>query len=414
MDGYEQSVLERVDPGADRQQDIESDGVVVDVHAGEKREIAVERSESRILMIDVLRGVCVVGMIIAHLPGDPLSRYSNPSFSPVGLFSGVSVFVGLSGWVAGYAFERHRERYGEQSAFRRIWQRAAKLYVAQLLLLCALGAGVVFGFHGSANWQLFLFESHPLKALILGVALLYEPAYLGILPMFCFFLAITPVVLRELRRGHTRRVLASAALIWAIAAVAIRLPVHSEGVNFGGFNPFSYQILYVLGVVLGEKRFTLNSLAPWWRGKVLAACMVITELFFVLRIDYLRGHRLAAMIDHLGPLFSVLENGPLRILNFATFIVVLSWAMPQLGPVNENNRVIRWLMLLGQNSLLVFVFSILYTYAAGSVLGPNASRNIDIFVALALISALTWASVKLASRSTVGAFVQQAQGQPSA
>ncbi len=275
----------------------------------------------------------------------------------------------------------------------------------------------MLGFHGSASWHLYLFETHPLKALVMGMALLYEPGYLAILPMFCFFLALTPVVLRELRRGHTARVLAGTVLVWAIAAVSRRLPVHDYGVNFGGFNPFSYQILYVLGMVLGEKRFTLNSLAPRWRGKVLAACLVVTEVFFVMRVDYLRGHRLASMIDRLGPMLSGLQNGPLRILNFAAFIVVLSWALPQLGPVNQSNRVSRWLILLGQNSLLAFVFSTLYTYAALSLLGSSPSMNVrivDIFVALTIISALTWASVKLTSRSSAANFAGQTQRQPSA
>jgi hypothetical protein len=91
MDGYEQSVLDEVDLSATRECDTASERVVVNVRADEKPTVAAEHGESRILAIDVLRGFCVAGMIIAHLPGDPLSRYSNPSFSPVGLFSGVSV-----------------------------------------------------------------------------------------------------------------------------------------------------------------------------------------------------------------------------------------------------------------------------------------------------------------------------------
>ncbi len=108
MDRYEQSVLERLDSRATCEQDAADQGVVVEVRTAEKREVPAERGESRILKIDVLRGLCVAGMIISHLPDDPLTRYSNASFSPVGLFSGVSVFVGVSGWVAGHAFDTHR------------------------------------------------------------------------------------------------------------------------------------------------------------------------------------------------------------------------------------------------------------------------------------------------------------------
>jgi hypothetical protein len=367
-----------------------------------------EPGTQRILLIDLLRGMCVVGMIIAHLPGDPLNFVSNAAYSPIGFFSGASIFVALSGWIAGHVYGQHRTLYGNESIFRRIFSRAAKLYLAQMLLLFALGLAVMLHFHGASTWNLYMFQDHPLRAFLMGIVLLYEPGYLGILPMFCFFLVITPLLLYQLQKGQVWRVLTESGLLWLIAGLAGRLPTHNDGINFGGFNPFSYQIIFVAGVVLGETGLKLKSFEPFARGLIIGFSLAFTSLFFVLRVGYLLSGSVMAFIEGLPhPLFSLLQMGPLRMLNFAAFLVVLSWGLSYTRPVAGSTRFVRWLILLGQNSLLAFVFSILYTYAAISLIGyaaPLNARIADIFVAVACVSLLTLLSVVLTVRRSPSVF----------
>jgi hypothetical protein len=271
----------------------------------------------RVLAVDLLRGLCLVLMTIDHFPDSPLQRFSNVDFGPFGFFTTASGFVFLSGWVAGRVYGKHRERYGDASLNRRIWDRMATLYLAQLILILAIGLPVALHFRVARDLGLDLFWIHTSKALLMAATLLYQPGYMGILPMYFFFLLVTPFLLRQLQSGHAWRVLAGSAVVWILSGLFIQLPNNAAGMDLG-FNPLSYQILFVLGIVVGERRLQLDSLRPKLRAWVVPACLLLTVLFYLLRLaDSLSATVTEVLNGPIRPLFSLNEMGPLRILNFA-------------------------------------------------------------------------------------------------
>ena len=83
---------------------------------------------------------------------------------------------------------------------RRVWRRLRAIYLTHLALYVAILVMVVLHVPGSSTWHFDLFSKNPWKAVWLGVSLLHEPKLLAILPMYCFFLALTPFLLWELRK----------------------------------------------------------------------------------------------------------------------------------------------------------------------------------------------------------------------
>jgi hypothetical protein len=360
-----------------------------------KNDIGIEKLGSRRnLAIDGLRGFCLLLMTMDHLPGNPMARVSNWRYGPFGFFTAASGFVLLSGWVTGQVYGRYRQARGGKAVIRRILHRMAKLYLAQLILISGVCIAVELHWRGTFTDELVLFRTHPLKALLMGIALLQQPEYLGILPMYFFFLVLAPLVLWQVQTGHRWRVVFLSGAVWLITGLIFELPNNSTGVNFG-FNPLSYQLLFVIGMVLGEARFQLESFKPQIRKLMVVSSFALAAMFFALRLGYAFLGSVKVIVDRRHSFFSLDKMGPLRVLSFAVFAVVLAWILQKKKLINTNNAPSRWLILLGQNSLAVFVWSILLTYAITAVLPANASvglRIADFFFASASLTIPAWLS----------------------
>jgi hypothetical protein len=341
-------------------------------------------------MIDGLRGICLVFMTAHHLPGNVLSPFSTSQYGPFGFFTSASAFVFLSGLIAGKVYGGYRRTHGDRFLWRRIAARFRKAYIAQIAIVVVLCFACQFHLPSlSASGQLDLFHQNPWKALLLGAALLYQPEFLGLLPMYLFFLIFTPLLLWQLQAGHARRVMTCSVLAWACSGLFIRLPMHPDGVLFGSFNPLGYQILYVVGLVFGEKGWQLDDLAPSVRKQIVAISTGLTLSFFLLRLAYASDESYRALLDRMHPLFSLIQMGPARVLNFAAFVIVLIPLIPRVRAAVQYAFPARWLVSLGQNSLSVFIWHILAVYAARCVLTPASPelwRIADLVVAIASLS----------------------------
>jgi hypothetical protein len=340
----------------------------------------------RNLLIDALRGLCFVLMTADHLPENLLRRFSNTMYGPFGFFTAAAGFVFLSGLVAGVVYERYWQIYSPRAMMRRVWRRLRAIYLTHLALYAALLIMVVVHVPGSSTWHLDLFSKNPQKAVWLGVSLLHEPKLLSILPMYCFFLALTPILLRELRLGNVRWVLSGSVVLWMVAGLFIRVPVDPDGICFGVFNPLSYQLLFVFGLAFGAGRIPVDSLGLVPARPIVVLSFGIAVFFFLLRWAYATSSTVVAFVEPFHQWFSVMQLGPLRVLNFAAFGVALYWLSRQREWGDCSNLLWRSLAFLGQHSLPVFAWSILLTYMAISVLPEHPHLSVR---ALALGLAVT-------------------------
>ncbi|MGA3008366.1 MAG: OpgC domain-containing protein, partial [Opitutaceae bacterium] len=155
-------------------------------------------------------------MAVNHLPSE-LRALTDQG---VGIVSSAEGFVFLSGVLAGFVYTRRLLRDGASNLRATVWRRAGLIYRWQLVAyftafaVLALNAWIT-GTHSDTSPPLF--TDHPLLAFALGPLLIYQPGLLDILPMYCVFVMLLPVVLGALQNGRRWLVLAVSFSLWALA-----------------------------------------------------------------------------------------------------------------------------------------------------------------------------------------------------
>ncbi|RZL88635.1 MAG: OpgC domain-containing protein [Variovorax sp.] len=288
--------------------------------------------------IDALRGLMLVLMTFTHLP----TRFTDPLGQPFGFVSAAEGFVLLSAFVAGLVYSRIARGRGVDAMRRAFWQRALKVYMAQaatLLFLFTIITAVGMRIDQPAVKNLLSYYlADPPEGFVFSLLLVYEPALLDILPMYIFFMLMSPWVMAfALRHGWIGVMLASATL-WALAQFGLsewlyELVVRYLGLpvpfrEMGAFNAFAWQFLWFAGLWLGASRNAPDAEPlrfPNWMI-VVAAIAAIYGLWW--RHHGINGQAPFGGDVELNLLFDKWQLGPLRIVN----LVVLGILAIRFGP----------------------------------------------------------------------------------
>jgi hypothetical protein len=331
--------------------------------------------------LDALRGIMLIGMTLTHLPTGA-SHYSNQLF---GFVSWAEGFVFLSALLAGRVYGGLLRQQSFNAVFKRLWVRGAKIYGYHLGLLAVaftLVAAVAVHTHKPALLGLLDFYlAHRALAVVSSLLLLYCPPLLDILPMYIVFLLLTPFILATGRRWGWRFVLVPSALLWLAAQLGVREMVYAFLVthtafriplqNLGAFNLYAWQLLWVVGlwVGAGKAKYLLHVFKSRW---TVGLSIPLAAVFLVLRYQ-LMPYFVSHPIDQGGGwiLFDKWQLGILRLLNFAVLAVLFSAVRPYIA------RKLDWtpLVLLGRSSLEVFCTSLLFSFAALSLIGDGVGAS---------------------------------------
>lgn len=234
--------------------------------------------------LDMFRGIALVMIFINHVPGTVYETLTNRNF---GFSDAAEAFVFMSGMAAGLAYSNSFRSGSFWAATARVWARARQLYfvhitITMLSLAIFAAAALWFGLpEVLLKNNIAPLLNQPLSAMI-GIPLLtHQLGYLNILPLYATLLLATPLfLLLGLRRPWI--MLAVSVALWALAGqFRINLP------NFptsGGwfFNPFSWQILFVTGLLSGAAMKTGGRFIPYNRVLfALAAAFLVLVLLWV-------------------------------------------------------------------------------------------------------------------------------------
>jgi hypothetical protein len=269
--------------------------------------------KTRDLRLDSLRGLFLVFMTVNHLPTE--IRFITDQ--PLGPFTAAEGFVFLSGLLAGMVYTR-RLRQGGWTALRLTCERRAnsiyRWHIASFLAAFAMIQGLewIFGFCSQTSPQLFY--AHPFQAIVLGLMLLHQPGLLDLLPMYCAFVLLLQFVLPALEAGKRGRVLAWSVAAWL--AVQWAPPIDANPlypVLLGSFNLFAWQLLFVIGVLIGHARVSGEAQVARPNPGVCAAAVAVVGYGFYLH--RLNGYRIWE--DHtFGLLLNKPALGLFRLANF--------------------------------------------------------------------------------------------------
>ncbi|MDB5847091.1 MAG: hypothetical protein JWP29_843 [Rhodoferax sp.] len=329
--------------------------------------MASSASSARRWEIDALRGLMLVLMTVTHLP----TRLSSPLGQPFGYVSAAEGFVLLSAYVTGMVYSRLAHKQGIPAMRKAFVKRALKVYLCQaaslLMLFTVIAAVGMHVAHAPVREIIAFYLKDPITAMLSGLALVYEPPLLDILPMYVVFMLISPLVLGfALKRGWGL-VMGASILLWVLAQYDFGRWLHHamvdltglpvSYVNTGPFVTFAWQFLWVLGLWMGAHDSDKQAV-PWAfpRWAVLAAA-VYAGFFFVWRhwfgqIPFEQGVWLNDSFDkwHLAPA---------RLLNlFALLVLAIHFAK---GLASHVPR-LRWLETLGSASLPVFCAHLLLVF----------------------------------------------------
>lgn len=315
--------------------------------------------------LDMFRGLALVMIFINHAPGTIYEDWTSRNF---GFSDAAEAFVLMSGIAAGLAYSPQFRRPGWWPGIARVWGRARTLYLVHIITT-ALALGI---FAAAALWWGVtaplstnnigpIFEQ-PLAAMIGLPLLTHQLGYFNILPLYCLMLLATPFLLIAGRR-HPWPVLFGSIALW-IASGQLRLNLPNYP-NPGGwfFNPFSWQLLFVVGLFSGTAMRDGKALVPFDRVLFWGAVVFLVVVAFWVQIDEIGAFgrdKLLAPLARAGfPFyFTWFDKTYLafpRLLHVLALAYVLS-SIPQIRRVAESVYA-QPLTLMGRHGLAVFATS---------------------------------------------------------
>jgi hypothetical protein len=311
--------------------------------------------------IDALRGLMLVLMTVTHLP----TRLTDPFGQPFGFVSAAEGFVLLSAFVAGLVYSRIGYQRGVDSMRTAFWRRVVKVYLCQAAILLFLFTVIAaLGLHidqPAVKNLVSYYLAEPREGFLFGLLLIYEPALLDILPMYIFFMLMSPWVLAFAMRHGWALVMGASATVWALAQFDLSewiygLAVHYLGLpvpfhEMGAFNSYAWQFLWFAGLFLGASRNLPGTRPLRFPAWVWLPALAIALYGFWWRHHGINGQAPFGGDVELNLLFDKWQLGPLRLVN----LVALGVLAVRFGPwfMRKIPR-LHWLEAMGSASLPVF------------------------------------------------------------
>jgi hypothetical protein len=328
--------------------------------------------------VDTLRGYFLVMMTLGHFP-NPLARFTEYSF---GYAAAPDGFVFLAGLVAAWVYLPVGQKQGPAVMAAKIFRRTRTIYFCHVALITL---GILFTLQSGAHT---FRASHPVRAFVLGSLLLQQGGFDKILPMYCVFLACTPLVLKQFTKGRAWLIGGISAGLWVAAQFG--LGDNSNRIawlDLGTFNICAWQAYFVAGQYLGYRRVTSPDFKILKSRALLVVCAVVAALLMADRhLVSLVGHQpLLGFSDHPN-------HNPVRLLDAACLAYIL-WFIPKavdwkLMPLH----LFKFFNLLGRHSLQVFMFSmVIARFEAHTIttLPPTAKLMLTILT-LGALALPTW------------------------
>ncbi|WP_162918632.1 OpgC family protein [Taklimakanibacter deserti] len=239
-----------------------------------------ERISRRDHRVDFLRGLALAMIFINHVPGNLYASFTTSNF---GFSDAAEIFVLLAGFASANAYFTRFSRGETWDASLGALKRALVLYMSHILMtVMALAlfctAAIFFARPGYVHDMIYNMGLTPLfkdtASGLVGMVLLgHQLGYFNILPMYMFFLGVLPVMM-WLARVSLKLLFAVSLALW-LAAGWYGLNIPNYPIPGGWFfNPFAWQLLFVMGFIAGQ----------WWRDGRLPA---FDPRLFWLSVAYL-------------------------------------------------------------------------------------------------------------------------------
>jgi hypothetical protein len=319
--------------------------------------------------LDVMRGWLQLTIFFSHASGSFAGLWL--VYGSWGLSDSSEQFVFLSGLVLGSVFARLAARDGVAAARRDMLRRTLRLYRSDLLVfalfaLMMIAAGAVLpGEAARLGWG-FLMQ-HPWQAIPAALTLLYQPEDMGILPIFIWCMLALPAFDALQRRFGDAALAVPVGLYLVVRAIGLAAP--SLGPDTGiAFDPFAWQLVFMLGAWFGRRRLLRGSVLPRSRPVRLVVsglALAMLAVGLVARLGWM-GVLAWPQLDATTWIGKE-ELAPPRLLH----ALALTWLVVQLIPADArwmHTAPGRVLAAIGRHSLQVFCVGLFLSWGVSAAL----------------------------------------------
>jgi hypothetical protein len=373
------------------------------VTSSDSRNGSGPRPSKRDASIDILRGLALITITINHITGftDRMHMVGMqfPTLTLWGFSSAAEVFFLLSGYLVGAVYFSTAKEPSVRQFAGKVWPRAGKLYVYNLVLflvllpLCLLSKDLSrLSFY---SW--FIAEA---PGSIVDFLILYtQPYCLEILVTYMALLAAAPLFAVVLRFNVVLALAISIVLYWFAHEHAWfnMIGGHPVGDWRWNFNPASWQLPFFGAMAAGRYRLLgkmEQAAEDDWRWLVAPVL-----LFTGLTILFLAQGWFSFEVLYT----SKIRIGPVRVihaLSVCWLIMSILWMWPRL----QRLWLMRQCAVIGSNSLQSFVVCVALSYTAGFIwieyLPFHAAYIMLCIVAVVLLGLFANAYLRLKKAAT--------------
>ena len=345
------------------------------MHPSMKTEITARDGDLR---PSLLLGIAAWFLFLDHIPHNAVSALTLRNFG----FSGATdLFVFVGGYIAAILYGKMMLERGFVVTATRIFRRVWQLYAAYVVLFVIYINLIGYVARKTAapeiihEFNVAGILGHTVRTLIYGLLLQAKPLNLDVLQLFIVLMAFFPIVLFGMLRRPNLTAAGSIALYLAARQFDLNLSSFPEGRWY--FNPFSWQLLFVLGAwfaLMGTKQMqvirslqeiSILRIAAW--AYLLFALVVTAAGKFPQLAEFIPDPVLNAFLPNDK------ENlAPYRVLHFLSMAFLFTFLVPR------NWRGFQWPALqpvvkCGEEWLAVFCAGVFLSFAGHFVLitGPN-------------------------------------------
>lgn len=387
----------------------------------------------RLTIIDGFRGIFLVFMVVIHANEILKTVLGKLNHHYFGWVEDAQGFVFMSGLVVGLVYGSRYLRHGYAAMRKAIWTRIRTIYSHQIfLILVFLVTMFLFLQLGDTLPNvLHPYQNEPVLFTLLSALLVTGSVHMGILPMYIFFMMVTPFAMRLLHQQRYLTYITISVVLWAIAQTRIEDQIvtvvehflansgHQIGMGIF-FNIFGWQVLFFGGLLTGflmaSKQLKLDFLAT---NEMRVVFFICAAMFFFYGV-----YDRIVFDDWFGSEFSQViktetDRGNFSQIYVVTFLFDLVAAVWLLGPgMTDRNSVVRGVahllhkivsfrpfVFLGQHSLHVFTAHILIVYILSSFYrnGPpnQLIGSVLILICVAMLFVAAWLHAKWVERVKV-------------
>ena len=328
---------------------------------------------ARDVRIDFFRGVALLMILVDHVGGDPISKFT---YQKLGFSDAAEIFVFLSGTSCGIVYSRILARRRWVGFTKAITKRAALIYayylcssIATVLLITTAADSII---NASASGNSYLVMREDLISTIWSTIFLRSPPDLpGILVLY---LLLTLIVMPLFFIGAARNApltLAASGCIWIVAQI---YPELGPGLaDHSYFNVLAWQFLFTIGLLVGA-----NYNADWSKLRstqmfrwLLVVAWTIVIFCLLYRLTLFVGRSLPLDLGWLRiadtQLVQMKEN--LSLVRLSHF---LSVALLVGTYIASNSAILKWagataMIRVGAHSLEMFSLSAILSVALNIV-----------------------------------------------